>query len=246
MSDTLTYKSLKTANQAREAVSLNKHALILKIKFKKIFFFLKEELKTETRKKNLIILILHWLTEEGYAETARSFERETNLDLRKYDVCDNIDLETILQEYESYYYVRFNRYPKVTKKITNSSKIKIFKNILFKIKNKKKLIKLDISTKIAKTASMNSHRKPLSSVPSLPNVNSNNTNGLIQNSSSSGFMRPGSVDVNNKQQHQYQSTNNLNKSNEFSKPNSNSTNQFNVDSNSNKKIKNFLPEKSVK
>jgi hypothetical protein len=25
----------------------------------------KEEVKTESRKKNLIILILHWLTEEG-------------------------------------------------------------------------------------------------------------------------------------------------------------------------------------
>lgn len=57
----------------------------------------------------------------SYAETARVLERETNLDLRRYDVCDNIDLDTVLQEYESYYYVRFNRYPKVTKKVTNSS-----------------------------------------------------------------------------------------------------------------------------
>jgi katanin p60 ATPase-containing subunit A1 len=82
---------------------------------------LKEELKTETRKKKLIILILHWLTEEGYAETAKSFEKETNLDLRKYDVCDNIDLESVLQEYESYYYVRFNKYPKVIKKVVPTS-----------------------------------------------------------------------------------------------------------------------------
>ena len=59
-----------------------------------------------------------------YAETARAFERETNLDLRKYDVCDNIDLETVLQEYESYYFVRFNKYPKITKKLNNSSKLR--------------------------------------------------------------------------------------------------------------------------
>jgi katanin p60 ATPase-containing subunit A1 len=57
-----------------------------------------------------------------YAETARSFEKETNLDLRKYDVCDNIDLDTVLQEYESYYYVRFSKYPKVIKKVTATSK----------------------------------------------------------------------------------------------------------------------------
>ncbi len=69
----------------------------------------------------MIILILQWLTEEGYAESARSFERETNLDLRKFDVCDNIDLETILQEYESYYYVRFSKYPKIVKKVVATS-----------------------------------------------------------------------------------------------------------------------------
>ena len=69
----------------------------------------------------MIILILHWLVEEGYCETARSFERETNLDLRKFDVCDNIDLDTVLQEYESYYYVRFSRYPKITKKINSKN-----------------------------------------------------------------------------------------------------------------------------
>jgi katanin p60 ATPase-containing subunit A1 len=108
--------------------------------------FLKEEVKTESRKKNLIILILNWLTEEGYvrieqnllnfyqlnlfkryAEAARSLEKETNLDLRKFDICDNIDLDTILQEYESYYYVRFSKYPKITKKVTNASKTTIFK-----------------------------------------------------------------------------------------------------------------------
>lgn len=91
----------------------------------------------------MIILVLNWLTEEGYLynpsslsfyllkqinrlnssyiESARSLERETNLDMRKYDVCDNIDLETILQEFESYYYVKFSRYPKITKKLNNAS-----------------------------------------------------------------------------------------------------------------------------
>ena len=58
-----------------------------------------------------------------YAETARSFEQETNLDLKKFDVCDNIDLDTILQEYESYYYVRFSKYPRITKKVISTSKL---------------------------------------------------------------------------------------------------------------------------
>jgi hypothetical protein len=36
----------------------------------------------------------------SYVESARQLEHETNLDVSKYDVCDNIDLDTILQEYE--------------------------------------------------------------------------------------------------------------------------------------------------
>ena len=36
----------------------------------------------------------------SYLESARQLEHETNLDVSKYDVCDNVDLSTILQEYE--------------------------------------------------------------------------------------------------------------------------------------------------
>ncbi|XP_046545668.1 katanin p60 ATPase-containing subunit A-like 2 [Haliotis rubra] len=94
----LSYQAIRTANQAREA----------------------DEVKTDTRKKNLLILVLHYLSEEGYLESAQSLGKETNIDLSRYEVCDNIDLETILMEYESYYFVKFARYPKVTKKLTQS------------------------------------------------------------------------------------------------------------------------------
>ena len=105
-----------------------------------------------------------------YAETARSFERETNLDLKKYDVCDNIDLGTVLQEYESYYYVRFNKYPKITKKLSNTN----------------------LSTKIAKTSSSVGKKSAYgnSTVPSLPNVHAN-SNG---SSGPGPFTRPMSVE----------------------------------------------------
>ncbi|CAF1037274.1 unnamed protein product [Rotaria sp. Silwood1] len=90
----LNYQIIKTTHAAREA----------------------DDQRNENRKKSLIILILQWLADEGYIESARQLERETNLDVSKYDVCDNIDLYTIIQEYESYFYVKFNRYPKLTKK----------------------------------------------------------------------------------------------------------------------------------
>ncbi|XP_048732993.1 katanin p60 ATPase-containing subunit A-like 2 isoform X8 [Ostrea edulis] len=91
----LSYQAIRTANQAREA----------------------DELRTDTRKKNLLILVLNYMHEEGYVDSAQSLARETNIDLSKYEVCDNIDLETILMEYESYYYVKFSKYPKITKKL---------------------------------------------------------------------------------------------------------------------------------
>ncbi|CAB1351921.1 unnamed protein product, partial [Coregonus sp. 'balchen'] len=42
---------------------------------------------------------------------------ETNVVLRQFEVCDNIDLDTVLMEYESYYFIKFQRYPKLTKKL---------------------------------------------------------------------------------------------------------------------------------
>ncbi|XP_041049291.1 katanin p60 ATPase-containing subunit A-like 2 isoform X3 [Carcharodon carcharias] len=103
MSLELSYQTLKTAHQAREA----------------------DEIRSEARRKNLLILILHHLTEEGYIDTANTLEQETSLGLRRFEVCDNIDLETILMEYESYYYVKFQRYPKLTKKSADDENTKL-------------------------------------------------------------------------------------------------------------------------
>lgn len=99
MTQELGYKQLKTANEARVS----------------------EEQKCEQRKKDLLILILGYLNDEGYLDSVHSLETESGLSLEKYSVCDNIDLPTILQEYESYYFVKFNRFPKMIKKIPNSN-----------------------------------------------------------------------------------------------------------------------------
>ncbi|XP_051659669.1 katanin p60 ATPase-containing subunit A-like 2 isoform X2 [Manacus candei] len=79
-----------------------------------------EEMRTEARRKNLLILILHYLMEEGYVDAANALEQETKLSLRGFEVCDNVDLETILMEYESYYFVKFQKYPKITKKVLHT------------------------------------------------------------------------------------------------------------------------------
>ncbi|XP_070599701.1 katanin p60 ATPase-containing subunit A-like 2 isoform X2 [Erythrolamprus reginae] len=95
----LTYQSLRTTHQAKE----------------------EELIRTEARRKNLLILILHYLTEEGYIDAAKALEQETKFGLHRFEVCDNVDLETILMEYESYYYVKFQKYPKITRKVVDSN-----------------------------------------------------------------------------------------------------------------------------
>ncbi|NXK12789.1 KATL2 protein, partial [Herpetotheres cachinnans] len=95
-----------------------------------------DEMRTEARRKNLLILILHYLMEEGYVDAANALEQETNLSLRGFEVCDNIDLETILMEYESYYFVKFQKYPKITKKVLG---IGTFCFVLFCFFQKRKL-----------------------------------------------------------------------------------------------------------
>ncbi|XP_049652039.1 katanin p60 ATPase-containing subunit A-like 2 isoform X3 [Accipiter gentilis] len=81
-------------------------------------------MRTEARRKNLLILILHYLMEEGYVDAANALEQETKLSLRGFEVCDNVDLETILMEYESYYFVKFQKYPKITKKVLDTAENK--------------------------------------------------------------------------------------------------------------------------
>jgi len=99
MAETLSYQAMRTANVAREADEQRKDAL----------------------KKNLLLLVLHYLNEEGYVESAQCLSRETNLDLNKFEVCDNVSLETVLMEYIAYYRVKFSKDPKITKKLANPS-----------------------------------------------------------------------------------------------------------------------------
>ncbi|NWW89474.1 KATL2 protein, partial [Rhynochetos jubatus] len=89
-----------------------------------------DEMRTEARRKNLLILILHYLMEEGYVDAANALEQETKLSLRGFEVCDNVDLETILMEYESYYFVKFQKYPKITKKVLDTV-VKAFQDTIF-------------------------------------------------------------------------------------------------------------------
>uniref|UniRef100_A0A0X3NGT0 Uncharacterized protein n=1 Tax=Schistocephalus solidus TaxID=70667 RepID=A0A0X3NGT0_SCHSO len=91
----LNYQMICTANKAREA----------------------DKFRSDSRKKNLLLLVMHYLKSEGFLQAAEALRNETNLDFTSYEICDNIDLDTILMDFESFYFVKFNKYPKISKKI---------------------------------------------------------------------------------------------------------------------------------
>ncbi|TPX68798.1 hypothetical protein CcCBS67573_g07060 [Chytriomyces confervae] len=75
-----------------------------------------EELKTEQRKRNLMVLIMHHLQSHGYSDAVARLQTESNLSLKKVTAADNMDLLTILQEYETYFGIKFGKSPKLVKK----------------------------------------------------------------------------------------------------------------------------------
>lgn len=91
----LSYAQLKSASDARES----------------------EEQRQEHRKRSLILLIHDYLNDQGYLSAATALIDESGIPLKKYAVCDNIDLETVLQEYNTYYNIKFGRNAKIVKKV---------------------------------------------------------------------------------------------------------------------------------
>ncbi|XP_013183613.2 katanin p60 ATPase-containing subunit A-like 2 [Amyelois transitella] len=68
------------------------------------------------RKRILRYLVLGFLKQEGFFHTAETFADEASL-TGEYEVCDNIDLDIILQDYCSYYLIRFNKQPQFCRKV---------------------------------------------------------------------------------------------------------------------------------
>ncbi|XP_026750091.2 katanin p60 ATPase-containing subunit A-like 2 [Galleria mellonella] len=68
------------------------------------------------RKRILKYLVLSFLKQEGFFHAAETFASEAAL-TGDYEVCDNIDLDIILQDYCSYYLIRFNKQPQFCRKV---------------------------------------------------------------------------------------------------------------------------------
>ncbi|MED6293498.1 hypothetical protein CHARACLAT_011221 [Characodon lateralis] len=147
----LSYQSMKFAHEAREA----------------------DKLRTEMRKKSILVLIYQHLLGQGYASAAVTLDQETNGGVRKFQVCDNVDLEMVLMEYENYHYVKFQRYPKLIRKTTEPGESRQAKSaVVKKVPHSalKPLPKITPSSSpqtgnLAKKTTANSHENSFSVAP---------------------------------------------------------------------------------
>jgi len=78
-----------------------------------------DERRIAERKRNLVVLCARYFQDLGYISVVQQIQSDTNVSLDKVDAADNIDLTTILTEYEDFYEMRFGRKPKITRKVAN-------------------------------------------------------------------------------------------------------------------------------
>lgn len=78
-----------------------------------------EQKRLAERKRNVLVLINQHLIENGYVEAAERLQHESGGVLTKFVAADNIDLTLVLNEYETYYEMRFDKKPKLTRKLAD-------------------------------------------------------------------------------------------------------------------------------
>lgn len=69
-------------------------------------------------------LIERYLKDNGLYDTCECLKNEARLQ-NDYEICDNIDLDSIYLEYASFYQVKFGKNPKILKKISTIMNVKL-------------------------------------------------------------------------------------------------------------------------
>ena len=54
---------------------------------------------------------------QGYTRAVDALETESGVTLTKYEAADNLDFMTVMQEYESFYSIKFGKAPKFIRKV---------------------------------------------------------------------------------------------------------------------------------
>lgn len=87
-----------------------------------------EEKQYLEKKRGTLVLVMHHLLTSGfviknyvkiyrYLDTATMLQQECGMSLKQYEVADNVDLQTIICEFEEYFTLKFNKRPRLFRKI---------------------------------------------------------------------------------------------------------------------------------
>eukprot|EP00162_Nutomonas_longa_P007730 comp17990_c0_seq2/m.31348 comp17990_c0_seq2/g.31348 ORF comp17990_c0_seq2/g.31348 comp17990_c0_seq2/m.31348 type:complete len:596 (+) comp17990_c0_seq2:81-1868(+) len=81
-----------------------------------------EEASLARRKKDTLVLVLRHLADNGYIDACDRLQSESGVSLEAWDAADNMDLLTIIQEFEAFYEIKFGKRPKLARKIGEGPK----------------------------------------------------------------------------------------------------------------------------
>ena len=82
---------------------------------------LHEEKRQVDRQRNVLTLVLRHLIDHGYVESAERLQAEAGQSLSKYDVADNVDLVSIVHQWEDYHTFKFGKPPKIIRRTAGIS-----------------------------------------------------------------------------------------------------------------------------
>ena len=68
------------------------------------------------RHRAVLVLVMDHLTAHGYTEAASALHREGGAPLARFATADNVDLGTIVREFETYYELKLGKKPKLVRK----------------------------------------------------------------------------------------------------------------------------------
>lgn len=79
-----------------------------------------EKNEGKERKRNLLYLMEGYMRDCCLHDAADALASEAQLS-NQYELCDNVDLDMILLDYNGYYYTRFDKYPKIVRRINQNN-----------------------------------------------------------------------------------------------------------------------------
>lgn len=153
-----------------------------------------EQKRQADRKRNVLVLINHYLVEQGYVEAAERLQHETGHMVNKFTAADNVDLPLILMDYEAYYEMRFDRKPKVVRKLNDGEETNSNARASSKVKTSEKKAKTSSTTTEASNKLPNispeSDNNNLSMSITGTNIDTNTTNTNTNNTNNKSTKKP--------------------------------------------------------